>query len=195
MQAHFCGCFIHCRWPVGPWRTDMRPCPPLGAPDLIAGAVVAVLLIPQSLAYAMLAGLSAAGGPVRQPAAAAGLRSALGSSPVLGLGPVAVLALMNRAGAVGGLPAGVSAVGRRAGAGCTRGGRAAGGWRRCLRLGCAVQPAGRCRRSARLRDSAPRLMIAASQVPVMLGQRGNRFRRCTDLALSSPPRIDGVKPG
>jgi SulP family sulfate permease len=74
--------------------------------DLLAGAVVAVLLIPQSLAYAMLAGLPP------QTGLYASLLPLLayayfGSSPVLGLGPVAVLALMI-AQALGALPAGVS---------------------------------------------------------------------------------------
>ena len=74
--------------------------------DLMAGAVVAVLLIPQSLAYAMLAGLPPQVGLYASllPLLA---YAALGSSPVLGLGPVAVLALMI-AQALGGLPAGVS---------------------------------------------------------------------------------------
>ena len=75
--------------------------------DLMAGAVVAVLLIPQSLAYAMLAGLPPQVGLYASllPLLA---YAALGSSPVLGLGPVAVLALMI-AQALAGLPAGVSA--------------------------------------------------------------------------------------
>lgn len=74
--------------------------------DLIAGAVVAVLLIPQSLAYAMLAGVPPQVGlyPSLLPLLA---YAALGSSPVLGLGPVAVLALMI-AQALGALPAGVT---------------------------------------------------------------------------------------
>ena len=74
--------------------------------DLMAGAVVAVLLIPQSLAYAMLAGLPAQVGLYASllPLLA---YAAWGSSPVLGLGPVAVLALMI-AQALAGLPAGVS---------------------------------------------------------------------------------------
>jgi SulP family sulfate permease len=74
--------------------------------DLMAGAVVAVLLIPQSLAYAMLAGLPPQVGLYASllPLLA---YAALGSSPVLGLGPVAVLALMI-AQALGALPADVS---------------------------------------------------------------------------------------
>ncbi|MGS0758875.1 SulP family inorganic anion transporter, partial [Roseateles sp. GG27B] len=58
--------------------------------DLLAAFVVSVLLIPQSLAYAMLAGLPPQIGLYASllPLVA---YAALGSSPVLGLGPVAVL--------------------------------------------------------------------------------------------------------
>jgi SulP family sulfate permease len=61
--------------------------------DLVAAAVVSVLLIPQSLAYAQLAGLPPQVGlyATLLPLLA---YAALGSSPVLGIGPVAVLALM-----------------------------------------------------------------------------------------------------
>jgi len=74
--------------------------------DLLAAFIVSVLLIPQSLAYAMLAGLPAEVGLYASllPAVAYAL---LGSSPVLAVGPVAVLALMI-AQALGGLPAGVA---------------------------------------------------------------------------------------
>lgn len=74
--------------------------------DLLAAFVVSVLLIPQSLAYAMLAGLPPQIGLYASllPLVA---YAALGSSPVLGVGPVAVLALMI-AQALGALPAGVS---------------------------------------------------------------------------------------
>lgn len=61
--------------------------------DLIAAMVVSVLLIPQSLAYAMLAGLPPQVGlyaSLLPPLCYA----ALGSSPYLNIGPVAVLALM-----------------------------------------------------------------------------------------------------
>lgn len=83
------------------------PLPRTWRADLVAGAVVAVLLIPQSLAYAMLAGLPPQVGLYASllPLLA---YAALGSSPVLGLGPVAVLALMI-AQALGALPPGVSA--------------------------------------------------------------------------------------
>jgi SulP family sulfate permease len=61
--------------------------------DLLAALVVSVLLVPQSLAYALLAGLPAQAGLYASllPLLA---YAALGSSPVLGIGPVAVLALM-----------------------------------------------------------------------------------------------------
>ncbi|MFG6486616.1 SulP family inorganic anion transporter [Roseateles sp. BYS78W] len=131
--------------------------------DLMAGAVVAVLLIPQSLAYAMLAGLPPQVGLYASllPLLA---YAALGSSPVLGLGPVAVLALMI-AQALGGLPPGVSA---EAGA-----------------LVLAAEVGGLLALAALLRldalssllsvpalrgfENGATLMIAASQVPVLLG--------------------------
>ncbi|MDN3918992.1 SulP family inorganic anion transporter [Roseateles violae] len=74
--------------------------------DLLAAFIVSVLLIPQSLAYAMLAGLPAQIGLYASllPLLA---YAALGSSPVLGVGPVAVLALMIAQG-LGELPAGVA---------------------------------------------------------------------------------------
>jgi sulfate permease, SulP family len=87
------------------WRSRMRNYSggPLRA-DLMAGFVVSVLLIPQSLAYAMLAGLPPQIGLYASllPLVA---YAALGSSPVLGIGPAAVLALMI-AQALGQLPAG-----------------------------------------------------------------------------------------
>ena len=61
--------------------------------DLVAAVVVSVLLIPQSLAYAMLAGLPPQVGlyaSLLPPL----FYAALGSSPFLNIGPVAVLALM-----------------------------------------------------------------------------------------------------
>lgn len=64
----------------------------LGA-DLLAACVVSVLLIPQSLAYAMLAGLPPSTGMVASLLPLL-LYAWLGSSPYLGVGPVAVLALM-----------------------------------------------------------------------------------------------------
>nr|WP_295076786.1 SulP family inorganic anion transporter [uncultured Roseateles sp.] len=74
--------------------------------DLLAAFVVSVLLIPQSLAYAMLAGLPPQVGLYASllPLLA---YAALGSSPALAVGPVAVLALMI-AQTLGKLPDGVS---------------------------------------------------------------------------------------
>ncbi|MBY0236179.1 MAG: sodium-independent anion transporter, partial [Burkholderiaceae bacterium] len=73
---------------------------------LLAAFVVSVLLIPQSLAYAMLAGLPPQVGLYASllPLLA---YAALGTSPALAVGPVAVLALMI-AQTLGKLPAGVS---------------------------------------------------------------------------------------
>ena len=75
--------------------------------DLVAACVVSVLLIPQSLAYALLAGLPPQAGLYASllPLVA---YAALGSSPVMGVGPVAVLSLMV-AHAVANAPAGVQA--------------------------------------------------------------------------------------
>lgn len=80
----------------GPWQED-----------LVAAAVVSVLLIPQSLAYALLAGLPAEVGIYASllPLLAYAL---LGSSPYLGVGPVAIVALMV-AQATAAAPAGYSA--------------------------------------------------------------------------------------
>lgn len=61
--------------------------------DLLAALVVSVLLIPQSIAYAMLAGLPPQVGLYASLLPLV-FYAALGSSPHLGLGPVAVLALM-----------------------------------------------------------------------------------------------------
>ena len=74
--------------------------------DLLAALVVSVLLIPQSIAYAMLAGLPPQVGLYASLLPLV-LYAALGSSPHLGLGPVAVLALMI-AQTIGQAPAGVS---------------------------------------------------------------------------------------
>lgn len=61
--------------------------------DVVAALVVAILLVPQCLAYALLAGLPAQAGLYASllPLLAYAL---LGSSPLLGIGPVALLALM-----------------------------------------------------------------------------------------------------
>lgn len=74
--------------------------------DLLAALVVSVLLIPQSIAYAMLAGLPPQVGLYASLLPLV-FYAALGSSPHLGLGPVAVLALMI-AQTLGQAPPGVS---------------------------------------------------------------------------------------
>lgn len=137
--------------------------------DLIAGAVVAVLLIPQSLAYAMLAGLPPQVGLYASllPLLA---YAALGSSPVLGLGPVAVLALMI-AQALAGLPAGVSAE--------------AGALVLAAEVGLLLAAAALLRLDAlssllsvpalRGFENGATLMIAASQLPVLLGSAAAGF--------------------
>jgi sulfate permease, SulP family len=146
--------------------------------DLIAGAVVAVLLIPQSLAYAMLAGLPPQVGLYASllPLLA---YAALGSSPVLGLGPVAVLALMI-AQALAGLPAGVSAE--------------AGALVLAAEVGLLLAAAALLRLDAlssllsvpalRGFENGATLMIAAGQLPVLLGSAAAGFT-LPDLVLSA----------
>ena len=77
------------RWPAR-WQGYRRGA--LGD-DLVAAAIVTVLLVPQSLAYAMLAGLPPVVGVVASllPILA---YAVLGSSTTLAVGPVAVLAMM-----------------------------------------------------------------------------------------------------
>lgn len=147
--------------------------------DLMAGAVVAVLLIPQSLAYAMLAGLPPQVGLYASllPLLA---YAALGSSPVLGLGPVAVLALMI-AQALGGLPVGV---------GITDGALVL-----AAEVGLVMALAALLRLDAlasllsvpalRGFENGATLMIAASQVPVLLGSRAAGFT-LPDLLAAAP---------
>jgi SulP family sulfate permease len=146
--------------------------------DLIAGAVVAVLLIPQSLAYAMLAGLPPQVGLYASllPLLA---YAALGSSPVLGLGPVAVLALMI-AQALAGLPAGVTPE--------------AGALVLAAEVGALMALAALLRLDAlssllsvpalRGFENGATLMIAASQLPVLLGSAAAGFT-LPDLARTA----------
>jgi len=75
--------------------------------DLLAAFVVSVLLIPQSLAYAQLAGLPPEVGLYASLLPLLGY-ALLGSSPVLAVGPVAVVALMIAQGTAG-LAGGVTA--------------------------------------------------------------------------------------
>ncbi len=74
--------------------------------DLIAAAIVTILLVPQSLAYAMLAGLPPVVGVMASllPIVA---YAAFGSSSSLAVGPVAVLAMMT-AQAIGGVAASIT---------------------------------------------------------------------------------------
>lgn len=137
--------------------------------DLMAGAVVAVLLIPQSLAYAMLAGLPPQVGLYASllPLLA---YAALGSSPVLGLGPVAVLALMI-AQALGALPADVSVT--------------EGALVLAAEVGLVLGVAALLRLDAlssllsvpalRGFETGATLMIAAGQLPVLLGSAAAGF--------------------
>lgn len=146
--------------------------------DLMAGAVVAVLLIPQSLAYAMLAGLPPQVGLYASllPLLA---YAALGSSPVLGLGPVAVLALMI-AQALGALPSSVSP--------------AAGALVLAAEVGLVLALAALLRLDAlasllsvpalRGFENGATLMIAAGQLPVLLGSRAAGFT-LPDLLVSA----------
>lgn len=89
--------------PATSWREYSRR---LLREDFSAALVVSVLLIPQSLAYSLLAGLPPQVGLYASllPLLA---YACFGSSPVLGIGPVAVLALMISQ-ALGALPTGVS---------------------------------------------------------------------------------------
>lgn len=146
--------------------------------DLMAGAVVAVLLIPQSLAYAMLAGLPPQVGLYASllPLLA---YAALGSSPVLGLGPVAVLALMI-AQALGALPAGVTPT--------------EGALVLAAEVGLLLAAAALLRLDAlssllsvpalRGFENGATLMIAAGQLPVLLGSAAAGFT-LPDLARSA----------
>ena len=64
--------------------------------DLVAALIVTVMLIPQSLAYALLAGLPPEVGLYASVAPLL-LYAVLGSSRVLAVGPVAVVSLMTAA--------------------------------------------------------------------------------------------------
>ena len=146
------------RLPTTTWRAD-----------LVAGAVVAVLLIPQSLAYAMLAGLPPQVGLYASllPLLA---YAVLGSSPVLGLGPVALLALMI-AQALAALPAGVSPT--------------EGALVLAAEVGLLLAAAALLRLDAlssllsvpalRGFESGATLMIAVGQLPVLLGSAAAGF--------------------
>ncbi|QJQ98998.1 sulfate permease [Halomonas sp. PGE1] len=68
----------------------------LGGADLLAGLIVTVMVIPQSLAYALLAGLPAVVGLYASILPAV-LYALLGTSRTLAVGPVAIIALMTGA--------------------------------------------------------------------------------------------------
>ncbi|MFN3629124.1 MAG: SulP family inorganic anion transporter [Casimicrobiaceae bacterium] len=63
------------------------------ADDLVAAAIVVVLLVPQSMAYALLAGLPPSAGVLASLAPVV-VYAILGSSSTLAVGPVAVMAMM-----------------------------------------------------------------------------------------------------
>mgnify|MGYP001812261927 FL=1 len=79
------------RLPAMEWLRDYRR--DTFAADLLAGSIVTIMLIPQSLAYALLAGLPAEMGLYASilPLVVYAL---LGSSRTLSVGPVAVISLM-----------------------------------------------------------------------------------------------------
>src|SRR5690606_979977 len=76
-------------WLVGYRRTDFSS-------DLIAALIVTLMLIPQSLAYAMLAGLPPEAG-IYASIVPILLYSIFGTSRALAVGPVAVISLMTAA--------------------------------------------------------------------------------------------------
>lgn len=79
---------LHSRW--APYRQNAL------AEDLVAAIVVTVLLVPQSLAYALLAGLPPVVGVMASLLPIVGY-AAFGSSTTLAVGPVAVLSMMTGA--------------------------------------------------------------------------------------------------
>lgn len=76
-----------------PWRNDVKLSPRTWAGDLSAGLVVTLMLIPQSLAYALLAGLPAYVGLYASVLPLVGY-ALLGRSPALAVGPVAIASVM-----------------------------------------------------------------------------------------------------
>ena len=140
--------------------------------DLIVAAIVTVMLIPQSLAYALLAGLPPQVGLYASMAPLV-LYAVFGTSRALAVGPVAVASLMTAA-AVG--------TGRGPGnAGVPGGGHRARRWSR----GCCCSPWGCCGWGSSRTSSATRSSRAsspprasrsrpASSAPVLGIQRGGR---------------------
>lgn len=84
------------RWPIAPWLAGYRP--PDAAADGLAALIVTLMLIPQSLAYALLAGVPAQMGLYASILPLIGY-ALFGSSRTLAVGPVAVVSLMTAAAA------------------------------------------------------------------------------------------------
>ncbi len=82
------------RLPILQWRHELDR--QALVDDALAGVIVAVMIIPQSLAYALLAGLPAQAGLYASIVPLV-LYALLGSSRVLAVGPVAVVSLMTAA--------------------------------------------------------------------------------------------------
>lgn len=82
------------RLPILEWGRELDR--PALLDDTLAGVIVAVMIIPQSLAYALLAGLPAQAGLYASIVPLV-LYALLGSSRVLAVGPVAVVSLMTAA--------------------------------------------------------------------------------------------------
>lgn len=84
------------RWPLAPWLKGYRPGD--AAADGMAALIVTLMLIPQSLAYALLAGVPAQMGLYASILPLIGY-ALFGSSRTLAVGPVAVVSLMTAAAA------------------------------------------------------------------------------------------------
>lgn len=83
------------RWlPILGWARDYRRA--TLASDLLAAVIVTIMLIPQSLAYALLAGLPPEAG-LYASIVPIFLYTVFGTSRVLAVGPVAVVSLMTAA--------------------------------------------------------------------------------------------------
>jgi SulP family sulfate permease len=74
-----------------PWRSDYRPL--YWGADALAGLLVSLVLIPQSLAYALVAGVSPSMGLMAAMVGQLGY-ALLGRSPALSVGPVAIASAM-----------------------------------------------------------------------------------------------------
>jgi SulP family sulfate permease len=152
--------------------------------DLVAAVIVTIMLIPQSLAYALLAGLPPEVG-IYASIAPIILYAVFGTSRALAVGPVAVVSLMTAA-AVGRIAEGTRRLhrgGAHAGLSVRRvpaAGRAAAGVSRQLPLA-----PGDCRLHHRIG-----LIIAASQLKHMLGIKAsghNLFESCRWWSIWAAP--------